>query len=92
MIDVTETDEALGHGSYCVTVKVKYGHTVCAAKRLHDVLLTSWDKVSDGCGVSNWTLCCKFSIHKHSVTECHECFMCLVYVYMYILPFSLAPI
>ena len=46
MIDVTETDEVLGQGAYCVTVKVKYGHTVCAAKRLYDILLTSWDKVS----------------------------------------------
>ena len=39
VIDVTDTKEVLGQGAYCVTVKVKYGHTLCAAKHLHTILL-----------------------------------------------------
>ena len=45
VINVAETKEVLGQGAYCVAVKVKYGHTLCAAKQLHSILASSSDEV-----------------------------------------------
>ena len=38
---VTETKNVLGRGSYGEVIEVKWCGTICAAKRLHDIFLTS---------------------------------------------------
>ena len=44
-INVTETEEELRTGAWLVTIKVKFGHTLCAAEQLHEVLVEH-DQVS----------------------------------------------